>query len=63
MLICKHAFELRVIPINLFNVFGYNLYDTVESDSVRNGNNNLMRRCDELWVYGEVSDGVLADSI
>ena len=63
MLICKHAFELWVIPINPFNVFGYYLYELVERDLVRNGNNNLMRRCDELWVYGEVSDGVLADSI
>ena len=61
MLICKHAFELGVIPINPFNVFGYYLYELVERDLIRNGNNNLMRRCDELWVYGEVSDGVLAE--
>ena len=28
---------------------------------VRNGNNNLLLRCDELWVYGDVSDGVLSE--
>jgi len=61
MLICKHAFEQGAIPINPFNVFGYYLYELVERDLVRNGNNNLMKRCDELWVYGEVSDGVLAE--
>ena len=61
MLICKHAFEQGVIPINPFNVFGYYLYELVERDLVRNGNNNLMKRCDELWVYGEISDGVLAE--
>jgi len=61
MLICKHAFEQGVIPINPFNVFGYYLYELVERDLVRNGNNNLMKRCDELWVYGQVSDGVLAE--
>jgi hypothetical protein len=61
MLICKHAFEQDVIPINPFNVFGYYLYELVERDLIRSGNNNLMKRCDELWVYGEISDGVLAE--
>ena len=61
MLICKHAFQEGVIPINQFNTFGYYLYELVERDLVRNGNNNLMKRCDELWVYGEISDGVLAE--
>jgi len=61
MLICKHAFEQGVVPVNPFNTFGYYLYELVERDLVRNGNNNLMKRCDELWVYGEISDGVLAE--
>jgi len=61
MLICKHAFEQGVIPINPFNVFGYYLYELVERNLVRNGNNNIMKRCDELWVYGEISDGVFAE--
>jgi hypothetical protein len=61
MLICKHVFEQGAIPVNPFNAFGYFLYELVERDLVRNGNNNLMKRCDELWVYGEISDGVLAE--
>lgn len=61
MLICKHAFQQGVVPINPFNTFGYYLYELVERDLVRNGNNNLLKRCDELWVYGEISDGVLAE--
>lgn len=61
MLICKHAFEQGVVPVNPFNSFGYYLYELVERDLVRNGNNNLMKRCDELWVYGEISDGVFAE--
>ena len=61
MLICKHAFENGAVPINPFNTFGYYLYELVDRDYVRNGNNNLMKRCDELWVYGEISDGVLAE--
>ncbi|MGY6275266.1 DUF7768 domain-containing protein [Methylomonas sp. MgM2] len=61
MLICKHAFEQGVVPVNPFNLFGYFLYELVDRDLVRCGNNNLLKRCDELWVYGEISDGVLAE--
>ena len=61
MLICKHVFEQGVIPINPFNLFGYYLYELVDRDLVRNANNNILKRCDELWVYGEISDGVLAE--
>ena len=61
MLICKHAFEQGVVPVNPFNLFGYYLYELVDRNLVRNGNNNLLKRCDELWAYGEISDGVLAE--
>ena len=61
MLICKHAFQQEVVPVNPFNTFGYYLYELVDRDLVRNGNNNILKRCDELWVYGEISDGVLAE--
>ena len=61
MLICQHAFRQGVVPVNPFNLFGYFLYELVDRDLVRNGNNNLLFRCDELWVYGEISDGVLAE--
>ncbi len=27
------------------------------------GNNNLVRRCDEVWVFGPISSGVLAEII
>ncbi len=61
MLICKHAFEQNAVPVNPFNLFGYFLYEMVDRDLVRSANNNLLKRCDELWVYGEISDGVLAE--
>lgn len=61
MLICQHAFNQGVVPINPFNTFGYFLYELVSRDLVRNANNNLLKRCDELWVYGEVSDGMLVE--
>ena len=61
MLICKHVFEQNAVPVNPFNLFGYFLYELVDRDLVRSANNNLLKRCDELWVYGEISDGVLAE--
>ena len=61
MLICRHAFEQGAVPVNPFNTFGYYLYELVDRDLVRNGNNNLLGRCDELWVYGDISDGILSE--
>ena len=57
--ICQYVFEQGYIPINPFRVFGYFLGDRVERDSVRKGNNQLIKMCDELWVFGSVADGVL----
>jgi len=34
------------------------LLDTVERDSLLSANNELIRRSDELWVFGPISDGV-----
>ncbi len=42
-------------------IFDYFLLDTVDRNLVREGNNNLIKRADELWVFGTVSDGVLAE--
>jgi hypothetical protein len=68
----KHLFYFRMfistfvlqnggVPLNPFMVFDYFLLDTVDRDLVREGNNNLVKRCDEIWVFGAVSNGVLAE--
>jgi len=49
------------VPLNPFMVFDYFLLDTVDRDLVRQGNNNLVKRCDEIWIFGAVSNGVLAE--
>ena len=61
MLICKFVFEKGCVPVNPFNTFGYYLYELVDRNLVRNANNNLLQRSDELWVFGELSDGVVAE--
>ncbi|HSX35708.1 MAG TPA: hypothetical protein VLH84_02120 [Patescibacteria group bacterium] len=48
-------------PISPFMNFDYNLGGIVPKDSIRVANNSLIQRCDELWVFGEVSDGVLIE--
>ena len=58
--ICEYVLkEHNAIPINPFQVFNYFLNDRVSRDLIRKGNNNLIMRCDELWVFGKISDGVL----
>lgn len=57
--VCQFVFQNGAIPINPFRVFDYFLGERVDRESVRQGNNELIRRCDELWVFGQISDGVL----
>jgi hypothetical protein len=59
MLICRYVLERGAVPLNPFNLWGYFLDDMVARDIVRGANNNLVRRADELWVFGPVADGVL----
>lgn len=57
--ICQFVFEKGFLPINPFRVFDYFLGDRVERDMIRRGNNQLIKLCDELWVFGSIADGVL----
>jgi uncharacterized FAD-dependent dehydrogenase len=57
--VCEFVFKEGCIPMNPFQVFGYFLGDRVDRDLVRKGNNELIGRCDELWVFGPIADGVL----
>lgn len=57
--ICEFVLKEDCIPLNPFQVFGYFLNDRVDRSLVRTGNNELITRCDELWVFGPIADGVL----
>ncbi len=59
--ICSYVLQLGRVPIDPFMSLGYFMYGLVDKDSVRAANNNLLMRCDELWVFGELSDGVDAE--
>lgn len=61
MLIVKYVLENESVPINPFMSFDYYLADTVERNIIRNANNNLIALADELWVFGSISNGVMAE--
>jgi uncharacterized FAD-dependent dehydrogenase len=57
--ICEFVLKQEKLPVNPFMVFGYFLNDRVDRDLVRQGNNQLIQSCKELWVFGPIADGVL----
>lgn len=61
MLVCQYALNQGVVPLNPFNLWGYFLDDMVERDLVRRANHNIVRIADEIWVFGPIADGVLAE--
>lgn len=59
--ITKYVIDNDAIPINPFMCFNYFLLDTVSRDAIRRANSKLLSLCEELWVFGEISDGVLKE--
>lgn len=61
MHVSKFVLENGGVPLNPFMIFDYFLLDTVDRNLIREGNNNLVKKADEIWVFGAVSNGVLAE--
>ena len=57
--ICEYVFKQGHLPINPFRVFDYFLSDRVDRDIIRRANNQLVNACEELWVFGNIANGVL----
>ncbi|MCH9611647.1 MAG: hypothetical protein S4CHLAM102_01170 [Chlamydiia bacterium] len=68
----KHLFYMReaisafvveqgLVPLNPFMIFDYFLQERVKRDSVRQANNSLVTRADQVFVFGPISDGVLSE--
>lgn len=58
--ILKFVLNKNRVPLTPWAV-GYFLLDTIPRNKIREANNMLVRRADEVWVFGEISDGVLAE--
>ncbi len=61
MHISKYVIEQHKVPLNPFMIYEYFMLDSVDRNLIREGNNNLVIKSDELWVFGPVSNGVLAE--
>ena len=61
--ISRHVLENDGVPLNPFMIFNYFLGDTVNRDVIRKANNSLVTVAEQLWMYGPVSDGALAEII
>lgn len=56
--VMKYVLEQGYTPFSAFMMFSYFLLDTVERKNLIRANNELIRRSDELWVFGAISHGV-----
>lgn len=63
MHISRYVLEQGKVPLNPFMLFDYFLLDSVERDSIRDANNSVVLRSDHIWVFGPISNGVLAEII
>ncbi len=60
--VCEFVFRNGSIPVNPFRLFEYFLGDRIRRDIIRRAGANLLRRCDQLWVFGRtVAENMLAD--
>ena len=59
--IVKFILEKGHTPTCAFMMFSYFLLDTVDRKLLIEANNDLIKRSDELWVFGEISDGVIEE--
>ena len=61
--VTKFVLDQGVVPITPITSYDYFLLDAVERDTVRRANNTLVARADELWVFGDIADGVRAEIV
>lgn len=60
MFVSAYVLEQDRVPLNSFMAFDYFLVDAVNRNKVREADDTLLARADEVWVFGSISAGVLA---
>jgi hypothetical protein len=56
--VTKFVLDEGYVPICPFMLFDYYLLHTVPKETVREAFNNLIVRCDQMWVFGNMSLGL-----
>lgn len=59
--ISQYIFQQGKVPLNPQILFDYFLLENIEREMIRDANHSLIRRSDEIWVFGPISNGVLAE--
>jgi len=63
MHISKFCVDKKFIPLNPFMLFRYFLADLVPREKIYLANRAFVKLSDELWSFGEISNGVAAEII
>jgi hypothetical protein len=58
MYISKFVLDKGFAPVNPFMNFEYFLFDGADYNHIIKATNNIIKKCDEVWVFGNISDGV-----
>lgn len=61
MHISRYVLEQGYVPLNPFMLFDYFLLDSIDRNFIRDANNAIVLRADHIWVFGPISNGVLAE--
>ena len=61
MHISKYILENNGAPLNPFMIHEYFLLDTIDRNKIRESNNAIVAKADEIWVFGKISNGVAAE--
>lgn len=56
--ISAYVLNQNLIPLNPFTNWEYFMCDMVNRDLIKRANNNLIEIANELWVFGQIADGV-----
>jgi hypothetical protein len=60
--VCEFVFRQGAVPLHPFRAFDYFLNDRVPRETIRRANHEVLKRCDELWVFGlSLADGVIVE--
>lgn len=61
MQISTFVFKEGGVPLNPFMISDYFMNDAVDRNIIRQANNSIVAAAKEIWVFGAISDGVLAE--
>lgn len=61
--VSRYVFDRGCCPANPYMAFDFDFYSLVTKRQLLSANNSLLTKADELWAFGPVSDGVLAEML